>query len=108
MKFNFFRAPVNEDYDPAKRLPGFETKDQASKRRRLLVKTLHRLGSLFVTRSMASNSFAGYRGPPGSSAARAHVRMIDSGAIADRPILGKLGVHLIDVNAFIEFMVDGR
>jgi hypothetical protein len=44
VKFNFFRAPINEDYDPAKRLPSFETKDQASKRRRLLVSALPELG----------------------------------------------------------------
>jgi hypothetical protein len=31
VQFNFFRAPINEDYDPAEKLPGFETRDQAQK-----------------------------------------------------------------------------
>ena len=44
MQFNFFRAPINEDYDPAEKLPGFETRDQAHKRRRLLVSALPELG----------------------------------------------------------------
>jgi hypothetical protein len=44
VKFNFFRAPINEDYDPAKWLSGFETKDQAGKRRRQLVSALPELG----------------------------------------------------------------
>lgn len=45
MKFNFYRAPINEDFDPAKRLLGFETEDQARKRRRLLVSALPELGN---------------------------------------------------------------
>ncbi|MBR0926340.1 hypothetical protein JQ561_06955 [Bradyrhizobium diazoefficiens] len=44
MKFNFLRAPINEDYDPAEKLAAFETRDQAHKRRRLLVSALPELG----------------------------------------------------------------
>ncbi len=44
MKFNFYCAPINEDYDPAEKLPCFETRDQAHKRRRLLVSALPELG----------------------------------------------------------------
>jgi hypothetical protein len=44
VKFNFYRAPINEDFDPAKRLLGFETEEQARKKRRLLVSVLLELG----------------------------------------------------------------
>ncbi|WP_035970455.1 hypothetical protein [Bradyrhizobium sp. WSM3983] len=44
MKFNFYCAPINEDYDPVEKLPSFETSNQAHKRRRLLVSALPELG----------------------------------------------------------------
>jgi hypothetical protein len=44
VKFNFYRAPINEDFDPAKKMRGFETEDQARKKRRLLVSALPGLG----------------------------------------------------------------
>lgn len=44
MKFNFYCAPINEDFDPAKRLGDFEAYNQAHDRRRRLLGALPEFG----------------------------------------------------------------
>jgi hypothetical protein len=44
MKFNFYSADINEDFDPAKYLRDFETLSEAHDRRRRLVTALPELG----------------------------------------------------------------
>lgn len=44
MKFNFYSADINEDYDPAKHLKKFETLSEAHDRRRRLMSALPEFG----------------------------------------------------------------
>lgn len=44
MRFNFYFATINDDFDPAKKLSGFEALDQAHQKRRRLMGALVELG----------------------------------------------------------------
>src|SRR5262249_55220845 len=45
MKFNFYCADINEDFDPAKNLQKFETSEQAHRKRRQLIAALAEQGA---------------------------------------------------------------